>query len=268
MIAYRLKKMLAEGKTLIGKGVLSHNPALIEILGLTGFDFVLIDTEHSPLGVDIDMAGLIRAANAVDLPVIVRVKGVVDHMIQGALELGAEGVLIPHLGSRADAEAAVRAAKFPPLGGRGFAGSVRAARFGTGNMDPDAYIAASNRDTLVIGLAEDRAFFEDVEGILSVPGLDMVYFGSVDLAVSYGLSPRNPMGHPQVQADFAKLKEAADRHGIPLLGRAATHGMEELEQFVARGYRTIIVGSDITAFRDLCAEYIAGAHKILGPDRR
>lgn len=267
MIGFQLKKKLAAGKTILGKGVLSHNPALVEILGVTGFDFVLVDTEHSPLGVDVDMSNLIRAANSVNLPVIVRVKGVVDHMIQGALEMGAEGVLIPHLTSRADAEAAVRAAKFPPMGGRGFTTSVRSARYGVSG-DPVGYMETANRDTLVIGLAEDRAFFDDVDGILSVPGLDMVYFGSMDLAVSYGLPPKNPMSYPEIQAAFTRLSDAAKRHGLTMLGRAASHRMDELQQFIDRGYQAILVGSDIAGFRDHCAEYIAGAQKLLGPDRR
>lgn len=262
MIDFSLKQRIRNREVLLGKAVLTHSPALVEIIGSTGFDFVMIDTEHSPLGVDIDMAHLIRAAHSVGLPVIVRVPAVVDHLIQGALELGAEGILIPHLQSRADAEAAVRAVKFPPTGTRGYASAVRAARFGAG-AGPDDYIARSNRDTLVIGLAEDAGFFERLDEILSVEGLDMIYFGAGDLALSMGLSPSAPAGLPQIKAASARLVEAASRHGVALMGRTSADPAEAAD-LVSRGYRTVLAGSDVVSFRMLCAKFVKDAKAAIG----
>ncbi len=143
----RVKAMLKEGQVALGTFVRTTSPPVVEVLGLAGFDFCVIDNEHSPVGLE-STANLIRAADGVGLVPIVRVMENAAVHIMRALDAGALGVQVPQIHDRAEAEYAARAVKYPPWGIRGLAASHRAARHGM--ADPAEYVATANAETMLL----------------------------------------------------------------------------------------------------------------------
>ena len=136
----RFKNALKQGRTVFGMAVYSYSPTLVEVIGHSGFDFVFLDSEHTPLGVDASLEHLVRAADVANTSVILRIKGNDEHLIRNAFEMGVDGVVIPHMKVKADAEMAVKSAKFPPFGIRGAAAEVRSANYGASDFDWKEYI--------------------------------------------------------------------------------------------------------------------------------
>ena len=178
-----VKQAMNEGKTVYGTFALLGEPALVEIIGYAGFDFVVIDTEHS--GNTTEQAGsLIRAAEIANITPIVRVTANAPELILRALDMGAGGILVPQVNTVAEARAAVRAARYAPLGERGLAGVVRAARYGFVPMQE--YLAGANRETLVIIQVEHVDAVSNLDEILAVEGIDGIFIGPADLSQSMG----------------------------------------------------------------------------------
>lgn len=166
-------------------GVLLRMPSeeLVEMAAIAGFDYVLIDCEHGPADV-VALRQHIAAAAMHDVPVIVRVGEGDAGMILRALDQGAQGVMVPHIDSAADAAAAVAAAHYPPIGRRGFATYSRAGRFGETD-------ASTHRDwflanTLVIGMIESPLGVTAATEIVGTRGLDGIMIGPSDLGASTG----------------------------------------------------------------------------------
>src|SRR3972149_2306852 len=142
----RAKRILKAGGLAIGAGVDMSDPALVEIIGLAGFDAAFIDMEHT--GFDLGtIEHMIRAADLVNITSIVRVPDNNPKFILRILDMGAQGIQVPHIANRQDAEAAVRAVRFPPLGERGVAGGSRAARYGT--IPLAQHVASSNEEVML-----------------------------------------------------------------------------------------------------------------------
>ena len=252
----RFKNALKQGRTVFGMAVYSYSPTLVEVIGHSGFDFIFLDSEHTPLGVDANLEHIVRAADVTDTSVILRIKGNDEHLIRNAFEMGVEGVVVPHLKVKADAELAVKSAKFPPFGIRGAAAEVRAANYGAGDFDWAEYIKQSNEDTVVIGLAEDKEFFENMDDILSVKGLDMINFGPTDLAMSLGLSLLYQMDVPQIKEAFEKLISKAKNNNISIMCPAAPPTYEQAQKLIEKGVRAIILRNDIVNFKNICQQYV------------
>ena len=188
-------------------GTFMKTPAheLVEILAVSGLDFICLDAEHAPF----DRARLdtcIAMARALDFPCLVRLPEGSPAQILMALDSGATGVVIPHCYSVEKAEAVAKAARFGH-GGRGYAGSTRWAGFATKGM-PD--VMAMNDDTVVLGQIEEPEGVEAVEGIAAVEGMDGVFVGPADLAVCYG---KTNINDPQVLAAIGRVGEAAKANG-------------------------------------------------------
>lgn len=181
----QVKQKLANGVAVNGTFVVTAEPALTEMLGYAGFDFIIIDSEHAPNNT-IEIQQHIRAAEISGLTPVVRVTTNDPGMILRAMDLGAGGVLVPQVNTAAEAEAAVRAAKYGPEGTRGLAGVVRAARYGF--IGSAEYIRHAKQETLVITQVEHIEAVRNLDSILSVEGLDGVFIGPTDLSQSMGLA--------------------------------------------------------------------------------
>ena len=145
----------------------------------------------------------------------------------------------------------VRAAKFPPYGVRGACSDVRAAHYGCDeDYNYQDFIKWSNENTLCVALAEDPEFFDNMEEILSVPGLDMVNLGPSDLSLALGKPDCYNLDMPEVKARFEKLYKAAKEHGIPLMGPVAPPTYERMKEMKENGLRMAILRNDITNFRN------------------
>jgi len=160
-----------------------------EIMAFAGFDFVIIDLEHAPLTLETAYR-LINLAVLAGVSPLVRVPDHGASTIQRVLDAGAHGVLVPHIDSVAEAEAVTRAVRFPPRGSRGSGGTSRAGQWGL-RATAD-YLSFGNDQVLCIAQLESRQAVESAADILALDGVDAVFVGAADLALSLGVSPRDP----------------------------------------------------------------------------
>lgn len=177
-----LKQKLKDGKKTAGAWAQLASSVSAEIMSSAGFDWLILDMEHGPS----DIQALItqfQAMKGTDTVPIVRSPWNDFVTIKRILDAGAYGLLIPYVNTKEEAEAAVKACKYPPDGIRGIAGSTRAARFGQNSMD---YFANANKEILVITQVETRDAVNNIDEIVEVDGIDGIFIGPMDLATSMG----------------------------------------------------------------------------------
>jgi 4-hydroxy-2-oxoheptanedioate aldolase len=232
----KMKETLAGGGWSAGTIVPVADAALVEVCGLAGWDHVLIDAEHGHITVK-DCEDLVRAAHMVGITPIVRVPTNAPHEILRYLDTGAQGVVVPQVTTRADAERAVSAAKYAPKGSRGLAG-VRAAEYGLrGPLGP--YSREANEQVLVAALIEDVRAIDNLAGILAVEGLDFISVGPSDLSQTLGHPGERD--HPAVQEAIAEIIRQGVAAGKPVGMNCPTGADAARER--ARGVRVFSVGT-------------------------
>ena len=179
-----LKTRLAEGKVAVGSFMYIPSAKLTEIVGLLGFDFIVIDMEHGP--VDTVVAeDMVRAVELSGATPILRVTHNSPHLILRALDIGAQGVHVPDINTVEEARAAVASCKYGPVGRRGLAG-VRAADYGL-KQPLGEYAPAANRETMVVAHIESEQSVLNLDALLSVDGIDVYYLGPEDISNSLGI---------------------------------------------------------------------------------
>lgn len=193
-----LSVRLRGDEQLIGLLVKMPGPAIIELAGFAGFDFVVIDTEHGDAG---SLEHHLRAAEAADIPALVRVGEGTDIEILRALDAGAVGVIVPHVTSAAQAAAVVSAGHYPPHGHRGLSGTTRAGRHGL--IPLSQVIAAAKNETIVLAQIEDREAIDKAGAIAGTDGLNGIFLGRTDLSASLGHPAEAE--HPEVLAAFDEI---------------------------------------------------------------
>lgn len=210
-----LPERLRAGERLLGAIVKPPAPAAVEIAGLAGFDLVMLDTEHG-LADGLVLHHHLRSAQAAGLHTLVRVGAPDAAEILRALDAGADGVVVPHVATRAQAEAAVAAAHYPPAGRRGLALSTPAGRYGSRTVAE--HLADARRRTTVVVQLEDAEAIANAEAIVATPGIGAAFVGATDLAASLG-RPGEP-SHADVRAALGAFAAAARAHDVPLCGVA------------------------------------------------
>jgi len=193
------KTQLRDRNPLVGAWVPFPAPAVVEIIGWSGFDFVIIDTEHSPANPE-TVENMMRAANVSGAVPIVRLRSSEQSVVLSALDMGAAGVQVPMVDDAATAARIVEAARYFPAGRRGSAPG-RQARYGT--VDYGSFVKQSHDETIVIPQIETKTALANLSDILKVPGLDAIFLGPLDLSQEFGV-PGN-MTHPSV---VEAMKEA------------------------------------------------------------
>ncbi|MCH7642604.1 MAG: 2-dehydro-3-deoxyglucarate aldolase, partial [Chloroflexi bacterium] len=184
MLKNHMKAKIKAGEPVFGISIMFPSPHLVEIIGLLGFDWVLIDCEHGSMTVE-SVEILALAAERHGMAAIVRPEVNRPDLIARYLDRGCMGVQIPHVITRADAEAAVRAVKFAPEGMRGLARGTRAGDYGFLGDGPDM-VKALNDETLVCIQIEDREALDNLDEILEADGVDVFFVGPSDLSQSLG----------------------------------------------------------------------------------
>ncbi|WP_235962619.1 HpcH/HpaI aldolase family protein [Jannaschia marina] len=177
-----LRKRMLDGERLVGTFMKTPSHVALEILILSGLDFVCLDAEHAPF----DRAALdacLAVARARDFPVLVRIGDGAPARILDVMDMGATGIVVPHVDSVEKARAIAAAARFGH-GGRGYAGSTRWAGYTSGTM-PDL-LERSRAETIVLAQIEEPEGVEAAEGIAGVAGIDGLFTGPADLSVAYG----------------------------------------------------------------------------------
>ena len=190
----RIKAAMQAGRKAYGYNLAFPSPWVIDILGKIDFDFVFIDGEHGPFGLD-QLEDLCRTAERYRVTTIARVPDIGSSTILRYLDRGIMGVLGPHIATEADARQLVRACYFGPLGERSF-GANRGTDYNAEIPDKAAYYREANEQMLVCALLEDVAVLDNLDAILSVPGIDLYSIGPNDFAQSLGY-PGQP-DHPEV----------------------------------------------------------------------
>ncbi len=228
------KETLSQGGAIFSSAVRLPEPGLCEILGYAGFDFVLLDNEHgalSPVAID----RLVQGCLAGDTVPIVRVLRNHDpEAIMLALDLGAQGILLPHCRTAQDARDLQQAAYYAPQGNRGF-GPGRGNRWG--GISKEDYFAGIDDSVLLIALIEDIEGVENVKEI-SATGLDVLWTGTGDLAMAYGVPGERD--HPKVLDASKRILDACLENGVAA-GFPARHA-EDVEWAREKGYRAIGFG--------------------------
>jgi 2-keto-3-deoxy-L-rhamnonate aldolase RhmA len=190
----KVRQRMEEGKVALGSGINIAEPAIMEILGLAGFDCVRIDLEHSALDLG-QVQDLIRAAEVVGTSPWVRVPDNDPKLILRLLDMGIQGVLIPGVQTAEEAQKAVNSVRYRPLGERGAYPVSRAAQYGA--IPWSEHVRTSNEEIMLTVLIEDDAGMANLEAIASVEGVDFVSLGPSDLAEQMGVREPN---HPKVRA--------------------------------------------------------------------
>jgi 4-hydroxy-2-oxoheptanedioate aldolase len=194
------KERLLAGETVYGIFCDVYTQMTVELMGLVGFDFCIIDAEHNPISVE-SCLHMVSGADSVGVTPIIRIDSNIRQHILRFLDIGAQGVQLPMINTRSDAEAVVQAVKYAPEGLRGIAGT-RALDYGL-KASFKEYVEESNRQTLVVTQIENREAMQNIEEMITVGGIDVFFVGPMDLSLSMGYPGQ--LDHPEVQAAVAEL---------------------------------------------------------------
>lgn len=200
-----LRSRLRDGETLYGLLSPDTDGALVETVGLLGFDLFILDTEHGTGGPR-EAEAFVRACELTGMAPLVRPRGLDPKLILQYLDAGMQGIMLPGVRSAEDVRELVRAVKYPPEGLRGIA-PVRANRWFLAGETQAAWVARANAETLVLPQIETNEAVERLGEILKVPGLDGVIIGPRDLSMAMGF-PDGP-GHPEVEEAIDRITRAA-----------------------------------------------------------
>lgn len=232
-----VKEKLAAGERVYGCFIQTSSPELVEIIALAGFDFALLDSEHGPLNAETTYR-LILAAEARGIEPFVRVGERDKQTVLKFLDAGATGIMTPQVGTADEAEAAILGTKFATIGNRGLAG-MRTFDFGM-NGALSTFVEPLNHRTLNMIQFEHVDTLNELDAILALPGLDVLFVGPSDLAQSLGY-PGEP-GHPDVTAVADEVVARAQAAGIKTGTVAYTPQI--MESVIARGFDMIVASAN------------------------
>ena len=213
--------------------------AVARLLARMEFDWLLVDVEHGPIGAETMTHMVAAIADAGRTPIVRLAQGNVEN-IKRALDAGAWGIIAPMVNSKEEAEAIVAAAKFPPMGVRSFGSAWAGLAFG---LSMPEYRQEANSQTAVFVQVESAAALGDLDGILGVRGLDGVFVGPVDLAISLGLEPNPENPHPVLRNALQDILQAAYAHGLPA-GIYCSNPQAAAER-IRQGFLMVNVASDV-----------------------
>jgi 2-keto-3-deoxy-L-rhamnonate aldolase RhmA len=232
----KLKRDLEAGKVCLGATITMNSPTVAEMLSHLGLDWLWFEMEHSSLG-ETDVLTMLQATNGSDVSTVVRVPWNDKTMIKRALDLGPDGIIVPLVNSREEAEYAVRAMKYPPVGERG-AGLGRAQCYG---MHMGEYLETANAEVTLILMIEHIRAVENIEEILAVKGVDSVMIGSLDLSGSMGMLGNT--ADPKVEGAVQKVLAASKIRKVPC--GIITVAPEQTNERIAQGFTNLIMGIDV-----------------------
>lgn len=233
-MANKVKESLEAGKVVIGPFMLSSAPILVELAGYAGFDFVMIDMEHTSTDF-ITAERMVLAAQASGIVPGIRVPENRPTHILRALEIGAKIIDVPLINTKADAEAVVKASKYFPIGERGCAPITRGNYYGS-LVNVEETLRIANEETLLMVQIETREGVENVEEICSVKNIDIIFIGPADLSQSMGIPGQynNPLFEKTVQKIIKVARDSGKFAGLFVIdgAKAGQRWVEEGAQFL------------------------------------
>ena len=237
------KKELREGKPKMGLFLNSHSPTVAEQLAHSGYDWLLVDTQHGPMGYE-SLSGMIAGIANGGAKSLVRVGQYSDRAgIQQALDIGSDGVLVPYINTAAEAREAVSCCRYPTAG-------TRSVYFPQRSMNAKGllgYAGAANDNVIVALQVETASCIKNIDEIAAVPGVDLLFLGQNDLCMSMGLYEKykfpDMYTSPELNDATDKLKAAAKKNNI-ILG-VFLFGTARVGEFLERGFPFISIGNDL-----------------------
>lgn len=248
------RERLSHNDLVIGTLVTLAAPEIAEILAGVGFDWLWIDMEHSPLDPRASQAILQAAAGRVAC--VLRVPLNDEIWIKKALDIGADGIIVPMVNTAEIARRAVMLSKYPPQGSRSV-GVARAQGYGAHLAN---YMQTANQQTAVIVQAEHIQAVENINSILEVEGVDAVLVGPYDLSASMGLIGQ--VEHPRVQEAILRVRQACQARGMPLGVFVA--GAERAQAYIDEGYRLVAAGVDTMLLAQAAGAIVDRLHQARG----
>lgn len=227
----------------MGLFINSHSPTVAEQLAHSGYDWLLIDTQHGPMGFE-KLSAMIAAVGSGGAKSMVRVAGFHDRGgIQQALDLGADGVLVPYINTAEEAREAVSCARYPTAGTR----SVYFPQRSVNKAGLLGYVGAANDNIIVALQVETASCIENIVEIAAVPGVDILFLGQNDLCMSMGLFEKYEFPHmytsPELGAATQSLADNARKNGVAL--GVFLFGTARVGEFIEKGFSFISVGNDL-----------------------
>ena len=244
----QFKRAIASGRTPLGAWLGSGAPSTAEALGCAGFDFLVVDTEHTPIDTP-QMIDILRAIAGTPAQAIVRPPWNDTVMVKRALDAGAQSLLLPFVQNADEARRAVAYTRYPPEGVRGVAGTHRGSRYGT----VANYLKRASEEICVIVQIETLPALAKLDEIAAVPGIDSIFIGPSDLSASMG--HLGDITHSAVQEHLAAAAKACRRAGKPsgIIGPTP----EMVARFIDYGYSWVAIGSDMGFMVGRAQEYLA-----------
>ncbi|MEW4922272.1 aldolase/citrate lyase family protein [Algibacter sp. 2305UL17-15] len=242
-------KLFENKKFVVGPFMKVSDPALVEVAAFAGFDFVIIDLEHGPNTIQ-TVQNHVRAAQAKHIVSVIRVPEINENIISQALDIGADYVQVPQIETAEDAKRAVKAAKFFPEGARGACRYVRAADYAS--MPKENYFGNANKNSGVIIHIEGNIAFNNIDEILKVEGVDVIFIGPYDMSQSCGVPGQ--INHPKVISTIKEIVEKA----VPLGKVVGTfvESPESAKQWIELGVKYISYGVDVGIYYDACKSIV------------
>src|SRR5579872_6816656 len=254
------KKQLRAGQPKMCLFLNSHSPTVAEQLAFSGYDWLLVDTQHGPMGNE-SLSGMLAGISNGGAASMVRVGGYSDRAgIQQSLDMGADGVLVPYINTAEEARQAVSCTRYPMAGTR----SVYFPQRSMNKLGLLGYAGGANDNVIVALQVETASCIENMVEIAAVPGVDILFLGQNDLCMSMGLYEKYEFPHmytsPELGAATQSLVDAAGKHGV-ILG-LFLFGTARVGEFLEKGFTFISVGNDLHHVLTQAGAYIGDMEKI------
>jgi 2-keto-3-deoxy-L-rhamnonate aldolase RhmA len=234
-------RLIRSGEVALGMFSLEFaSTGLARTVASAGADFVVFDQEHTGWTSE-TIRELLAAARASEIAPLVRVATAAPHGIGLALALGSMGVMVPMVDTEEQTREIVAAAKYPPMGGRGFAVLYEDEHGG----DVERYMREANAETAVIIMIETRRALENLDAIAAVPGVDVLWIGHYDLTASLGISGQ--FDHPDYREALRRVVHACEANGIA--AGMSTDSLDEAHHLLGQGFRFVAYGHDLVLLR-------------------
>jgi len=243
----RLREALAGKQVVIGTWVQSPSAEAVEILGWAGWDFVILDLEHAPFAGE-TLPNLIRAAETSGTTALVRVPIEAPEQVAKALDLGASGIVTPGVRSAEAAAEVVRLTRFPPHGTRGASRSTRQLHYSA--IPFSTLVADEAPQPLVVHQVEARLATSNLDSILAVAGIDVIFIGPYDLSTSLGLPGQ--FEHPTVKGAISEIVNRAGEQGVAV--GIWMPDAESAKFWIAQGVRFVTVSNNELMLFEAAAE--------------
>ncbi len=244
-----VRKRLLASEPALGILVSMPSPQMVQVLAGNGFDWVFIDMEHGPITIESAHAMINATAGTATAP-FVRVPWNVHWLAKPVLDAGAMGVIFPMIRSAAEAEQAVRAVRYPPVGERGYGPFYAPLRWG---LEPPEYLRAAAEEVLTVVLIEHTEAVRNLKEIVAVPGVDVALIAPFDLSMS--IVPGEGPGHPEVKTAIAEAEKIILDSPVHLGGLAGDAA--QARAMIERGNRLVLLGYEAMLINRAATEMLA-----------